>query len=1129
MREMSDYLQRQQALNCHESFIVQAPAGSGKTELLTQRYLKLLSLAEKAPEEIIAITFTKKAAAEMHSRIVHALNRAQHNTPYDQEPEKTTRQLALAVLKRDEQLEWELMKNPNRLRIQTIDSLCSLIAHQLPILSQFGATANIVEDATEYYTLAAQECMSQLEDSNSGFSNDIAQILQYLDNHYLKCQRLLTEMLKTRDQWLPYLTPFSIQDPSSLKKLFCQSLKNIVTENLEKLRENFSHSYSNRLLPLLQFAQENLQQTEPNHFLAKSVPLTEFPRIELENIEIWKIIGEILFTKDFTWRKSINKNQGFPAKNFVKDKEMECYYAEMKEQMLQLLDELSTDTLLTKTFVEFLQSPPIDYHERQWKTLLALINLLPNLAAQLILIFRDYGVVDFIQVTQAALAALGDNESPSDTALNLDYQIRHILFDEFQDTSLTQFQLLKRLTAGWQPHDGHSLFLVGDPMQSIYRFRQAEVGLFLQVQKYGINDIKLVPLTLTENFRSAETIVAWINNVFGDIFPCQNLTDLGAIHYSPASASKNDMPNSNVQFHPVLTEQTSQSETIVATIQHLLSHEPNQSIAILVRSRSHLIEIITAIQQSKIPYQAVEIERLIHQPLIQDLFALTRALDHLGDRIAWLAMLRAPWCALTLNDLQVISASIETTIWHQVLNYTSLPDLSEDAKQRLHYIMPVLQRALNQRNLYTFSRWVELTWKNLGGHALLEDNNDSDNAKTYFQCLQQVTANEKPFTIENMQDKLSRLYSTKHDSSENPIQIMTIHKAKGLEFDTVIIPHLEKSGRADNNDLLAFDHRLHTNDPYADIILAPIHASSLQKEPIYQYLRRREQQKQYYELQRLLYVAVTRAKQQIHLFADVALDETEQIIKPFNNKSFLNELWPFLDKSIHFEKSTTLQKPRSEAFAYPPLQRCTLKWLGQYHNNQAIQQVTQGHNENIQFLSFEQSTALAIGSVVHRYLQTIAEEGVNQWSPERITQNKNAIKIALKLLNIVPEALDFALNTVIRALVNTLTDPNGLWILSCHLDEHCEFAVQYQTKECCKEFILDRTFIENGNRWILDYKTVDHLEQDLTTFLHEQTLVYKPQLTKYAEAMAAMSKHPIRLGLYFPLQQALHSWDFNEN
>lgn len=109
------------------------------------------------------------------------------------------------------------------------------------------------------------------------------------------------------------------------------------------------------------------------------------------------------------------------------------------------------------------------------------------------------------------MSALGADEAPTDLALRLDYRLRHILVDEFQDTSWLQKKLLEKLTFDWQPGDGRTLFIVGDGMQSCYGFRNANVGLFLAVRDKGIGQVSLDSLKLRVNFRSQANIVDWVN------------------------------------------------------------------------------------------------------------------------------------------------------------------------------------------------------------------------------------------------------------------------------------------------------------------------------------------------------------------------------------------------------------------------------------------------------------------------------------------------------------------------------------------------------------------------------------------------------------------------------------------
>src|ERR1700674_3970069 len=126
-----DEQRRRTAIDPARSFAVQAPAGSGKTELLIQRFLRLLAVVER-PEAIVAITFTRKAAGEMINRIVDALRGAQEKTPVEEAHRQWTRELAEAALRRDRELGWNILDHPARLRVQTIDSLCMAIAAGMP-------------------------------------------------------------------------------------------------------------------------------------------------------------------------------------------------------------------------------------------------------------------------------------------------------------------------------------------------------------------------------------------------------------------------------------------------------------------------------------------------------------------------------------------------------------------------------------------------------------------------------------------------------------------------------------------------------------------------------------------------------------------------------------------------------------------------------------------------------------------------------------------------------------------------------------------------------------------------------------------------------------------------------------
>ena len=160
---MDDTPARAAALDTTRSFLVEASAGSGKTELLIQRYLKLLAQVDE-PEEILAITFTRKAAAEMRDRILHELRSAEIESPEAaSSPHKQqTRALAQAALENGRRRNWNLTNQPQRMYLRTIDSFCRDITARLPILTQMEAGAEPVTDASELYATAARDVLKQL-------------------------------------------------------------------------------------------------------------------------------------------------------------------------------------------------------------------------------------------------------------------------------------------------------------------------------------------------------------------------------------------------------------------------------------------------------------------------------------------------------------------------------------------------------------------------------------------------------------------------------------------------------------------------------------------------------------------------------------------------------------------------------------------------------------------------------------------------------------------------------------------------------------------------------------------------------------------------------------------------------
>ena len=169
---------------------------------------------------------------------------------------------------------------------------------------------------------------------------------------------------------------------------------------------------------------------------------------------------------------------------------------------------------------------------------------------QLLALFEERGTIDLVELGFGATRSLGNDETPTDLIIALDYSIKHILVDEFQDTSVTQSEFLHSLIREWMPGDDRSFFAVGDPMQSIYGFREAEVGLFSLAEQQGMGrriDLhqRTFPLraaSLKTNFRSQQLLVDWVNRVFPKAIGSVNDTATGAVRFEPAVAMPHERP-----------------------------------------------------------------------------------------------------------------------------------------------------------------------------------------------------------------------------------------------------------------------------------------------------------------------------------------------------------------------------------------------------------------------------------------------------------------------------------------------------------------------------------------------------------------------------------------------------------
>src|SRR6185295_8780121 len=381
-------------------------------------------------------------------------------------------ELARQVLQRDRELVWDLLEHSGRLRVQTIDSLCMSITGEMPWLARLGGMPRIEEDARRLYEEAAHQTLLE---SAPEYQQALTTLLRHLDNNSTHARDLIATMLASRDQWLNLLK----LDDDGARGALEKALADAVVRGLRAVDQCIPPDLRGAWVKVAREA-ASYMRGHPGYAAIQN--LAAWPDPVAADLEIWQRLAGVLLTGSKNeWRKpgGLTVRCGFPPGT-----------AAHKSRGVDLIAALQECDGLLEALGRLRKLPPPNYSDAQWEVLRALLRTLRLAVAQLRMVFRAERIIDFMELGIAAREALGHIDNPTEVAYRMDSRIEHLLVDEFQDTSRAQFELLEQLTGGWQPGDGRTLFLVSDPMQSIYRFRQAEVGLFSEAEKNGIGDLR---------------------------------------------------------------------------------------------------------------------------------------------------------------------------------------------------------------------------------------------------------------------------------------------------------------------------------------------------------------------------------------------------------------------------------------------------------------------------------------------------------------------------------------------------------------------------------------------------------------------------------------------------------------
>jgi ATP-dependent exoDNAse (exonuclease V) beta subunit len=1196
-----DQSERRRALDSGRSILVQAPAGSGKTDLLTRRFLRLLAEVEE-PGQIVAITFTNAAAAEMRHRILAELEKAAAN-PAPQSDEFSMELLAHRALEHSQLLGWNLLDLPTQLRISTIDAFCRELALRQPLLSGLGGGLKIAEQPDELYRRAAREALKKIDQTGSPLGEAIEQLLLWRDNGWQEMEELLVEMLQSRDRWMHGFLLTRELDWEALRERLERPFANAVRAALIELSGLLDQAPGAReeALELARFACAQ----SGGQLYQELAELVEFPAApfagsaDFEDArQAYVCLASLLLTNDGGFRKQVDRRMGFPA-----DKKRE------KSSLLDLIATLAAVPGLESALASVRALPPAGYTEDDWLIVRSCFTLLRHAAGELQIAFAEAGAVDFIEVAQIAQRVLqGEDGQPTDAALAIAEDIRHLLVDEFQDTSRRQYKLLASLIAAWPERPGRTGFVVGDQMQSIYFFRDADAELFPRIKDMGLEVTQEEPLLfdfvpLAANFRTVPSLVEQVNEIFVEVFAANNGSEITYLPSIPARKSVGNAESAyslHLRFMPAagrgpsadlnaLKEREAARAEQIGEIIALISRYRSRlaeakatgekfRIAILGRAKSHLAPIAQALREAEIPFRAVELEGLASRPEVLDALALARALLNPQDHVAWLGVLRAPWCGLSLEELHTIAGDSE-------LHFRPLPELLAErasllpeagriAVARVQHALGVAATLRATHLTASLGSWLEQVWLLLGGAACVDANGRS-NLNLLWSCLDRLPNGEEDLLgpgLDAALDKLTALPDA-DSGSDCGVQLMTIHKSKGLEFEVVIVPELQaRTGKYKHTMLTWLERGLAQPDDSGEItefLIAPFQRKGEDRGKAKEWVdcvyRERESQ----ETRRILYVAATRARDELHLFARPAFREkNDELTLMEPAESLLATAWPALEEEIRaqFEiwkackaASETHEEDEivslaasaeSNLLVMPSPVRPTLlhrlpQNFRQTGSKLFIQDAAESAvpgigNSPTQLYARHEGGLLsrALGTAVHSLMEELALLRTHLgWESARAALKRLEPRIAAQARVVgvdQPQAAQIAAQALELA-VKASHNPVGAWILSPHTAAASEAGWAGVVAGGLRAVRVDRIFKagltpgSDGDAawWIIDYKTAHADNVDPAKSLPELRELFAAQIEAYAQLLRKLhgAEAPIFAGLYYPRLLLLDWWE----
>jgi ATP-dependent helicase/nuclease subunit A len=1117
------------ATSIDESVLVAAGAGSGKTSTLVRRLVTFLQqVPESKISEILAVTFTRKAAAEMKTRLKGEISKL------------------YAEADAEHRIRWaRCLTEIDNARIGTIHSLCESILRNFSIESETDPHFEQMDDVqrAELYSESIEDTFrevieQQLPEHELLMNFDIDAITRWLSN--------VLRSVSLFEQAVAPMTKFDQQQFATHLQSLLRRVQMVILEKLmaddcwTKAQEALQDAGDMQLGDKLEARRADTLRSMI--FIANRIS----PRTSSEDIATcWNCI--VSFCE--------------PVGNIGKRNENADVVRGLLRQLRDQCLFFVTKTRGQKT--SQIKANPSPQDEENWRDIQLVLSLAQRTIANYKEKKRAANLFDFDDlILQAHTTLHGSNDQVHEYYAS---QLRQICVDEFQDTNRLQAEIVNKL-AGVDS----KLFLIGDDKQSIYKFQGADVATFKRWQSSFEKDHLLVELS--DSFRSHVNIVDFFNAIFEQLL--SETTSPYAAIYRPLNPKLGDASENRVEVIAFQADEESTTsledregrlvaDWIRAKIAEQIPVKEGDSerpagfgdFAILVQTNNESIGIERALAAAEIPYVKLGGQGYLQRQEVFDLENLLEFLHNTANSHALLGVLRSPIFCIADDMIHNIVATYPSTpLWEAMQRQDSkrVPgyELVSEAVSRL-------KRLIADASVQPLGELVRNIVRNTHYDLVLAQGRDGrQRSRNVWKFVDLASAHEEMSCgefakhIKSMR-KLGVVQKDAPVDARNSVKIMTIHTSKGLEFPVVILPRLTALQKSFQNKLLfhreygiAFDPTRNYEDP------PPL---------FYELANWLEKDMEEAEKKRLLYVAMTRAKDHLALFFNVDgkrtasfgqwirpllfdpaqepdVREAESIQRVAGSNARFKLFFPDLvvappkpesvvgkgkrkkDKGNQlsiFAATEAREKIEQETLSIP---NCNLiePLFGEPQEMPAVWLETTRITPRNNIVKFNQ---IVIGNYFHSLMESIP-------SADKIVNEDLMFALAQKQGTFV--AHRDALNTLIaegkRLLAKYFESP--LFELVRTAQHRLHELPYFQTKE--GEVDIKRPDLvlqdSNGNWYVVDYKTDDFL----IAYIAKQAKQHRKQLDGYVTAIQKLGGFKATPVLYFAQHGILYNLDSSE-